>query len=151
MLSAVPPPITLVVTVVCGGSKPASNGPRVLELEVAPAQADDDLGCDLDRVDAQMIERRVAGEPGHGAGVARLALVAVGDPHRGRLADHAAERQHRQPDRDMVEQSGHALAADLLVVAQRDVHRGLEPLVHELRRERQHGRTKPFMSAVPRP
>ena len=53
-----------------------------------------------------MIERRVAGEAGHGTGVARLALVAVGDPHGGRLADHAAEGQRRQARSQMIEQRG---------------------------------------------
>jgi hypothetical protein len=70
-----------------------SPGP---ELVVQATELADDLGRDLDRVHAQMIERRMAGQPPHAAHVARLALVAVGEAHPGRLADHAAGRQRRQ-------------------------------------------------------
>ena len=66
--------------------------PAGAELEIPPAQADDDLGGDLERVDALMAERGMAGEAGHDAGVAGLALVAVGDAHGGGLADHRPER-----------------------------------------------------------
>ena len=40
----------------------------------------------------------------------------------------------------MIEQPGHPLAADLLVVAQREVDRRLEPALQEFRHERQRGR-----------
>jgi hypothetical protein len=71
------------------------RAPRA-ELEVAPPQADDDLRGDLERVDALMIERGMAGESGHHAGIAGLALVGVGRPHGGGLADHRAHGSHRQ-------------------------------------------------------
>ena len=132
--------MTLVVTVQCGGSKPVGERPASAELEIAPAQVDDDLGRDLDRVDAQMIERRVAGEAGHAALVAGLALVAVGDPHRGRLADHAAERQRRQapaPD------ARAAAARPCSRPPRRSSARGgpaPQPALQQLRHQRQHGR-----------
>ena len=86
-----------VVTVQWGGIEAVGrNGPRARKSRLSPPQADDDLGGDLDGVDALMIERGVAGEPGHAAGVAGLALVGVGDAHAGGLADHAAQRRRRQ-------------------------------------------------------
>ena len=82
MLSAVPPSIDAGGDRAMGRLEAVGERPAGAELEIAPAQMDDDLGGDLDRVDAQMVERRMAGEAGHAARVAGLALVAVGDPHR---------------------------------------------------------------------
>ena len=118
----------------------ALERPREAELVVQATQLSDDPGRDLDRVHPEVIERRMARQASDGAHVAGLALVAVGEAHPGRLADHAAERQRRQPGDQMIEQARHAFAADLLVEAERQVDGRLERQALKLRDQRQHGR-----------
>ena len=94
----------------------------------------------------------MSGAPGYLDAEAHLALVPIGDPHPGRLADQAQRRPARGV-RQLVEQRHDALAAKLLVAGERDRDR----LARSLRGERvspiaaKVAAMNPFMSVVPRP
>ena len=92
MLSAVPPRITPVCTVVYGTSYAASNPPRSRKRRRHLGQERHDLAGDLHRVDAVRRQRRVRLVAAHAAAAALLALVRDDQLHAGRLADDAAGR-----------------------------------------------------------
>ena len=101
-------------------------------------------------VGAKVRQGRVRLAAGDAAAVPGLALVAVDQAHQGRFADEAGFGP-RQLGQERLDQAGHALAADLLVVGEGE-DRGLAQ-----RAPTRSGTSastqarKPFMSAAPRP
>ena len=97
----------------------------VARLLVAPArrhvgELGDDARADLDRVDRLRRQRRMRGVAAHAAAPAVDALVGERRDHAGRLADDAGERRDAGVAH-VGDQPARAEAADLLVVAEREV------------------------------
>ena len=95
-------------------------------------QARDDPGGGLYGIDAARRERGVALQAAHPAALGQLALVGADDLHLGRLADDAGARLDRLSGQ-LLEQPGHAHAADLLIIGQAVVDRRRQATLQKLR------------------
>ena len=151
MLSAVPPRITPVCTVVYGHVVRGVESAAITEAAAHLGQERHDLAGDLHGVDAVRRQRRVHLVAAHAAAEALLALVRDDQAHPGRLTDDAARRLDSSRN-DVRQQPAHADAADLFVVRQREMQRAVEARGARIRGTNASPMAeKLFMSVAPRP
>ena len=111
--------------VVCGGSKPSSNGPSCGEAARFGGDVGDGFAGRVDRVDALGRFAGMAGPAAHVDQAVQLALVGDDRLHAGWLADDA-ERGFQAGLADIFDQADGAEAADFLVVGDEQMHRTRE-------------------------
>ena len=120
------------------------------QLDLQLVQPMDEVAGEVDGADAEMGHRGMGLDAGEGGDDAAAGVLRVDHAHHGGLAhDHRLRPRHvaDQP----LGQRMRAQAADLLVVAEGEMHRHLEPGALEGRHVGQAAAMKPFMSQVPRP
>ena len=135
MLTAVPPEIVPMLSVVPGGSNAPSDPARDSSSDSRSRKRTISDG-EGDRVDPGARPARMSVLAGDGRGQHVDALMRADRAHAGRLADdhHARLGQAR---RQLGDQPAHPDATDLLVIGEGEVDRHGEPRRLERRRERQ--------------
>jgi hypothetical protein len=138
-LSAVPPPIMPTWTLVQGGSKRPDGSPAAIISARMRASSRYQFGGAQNGVGALVDCRGMGLAAGHLGDVVGNRLVGVDHLHSGRLADdHRARQGQRISERG--DHVAHPLAADLLVIGQRECGSGWQRRGREFRHHRKrHG------------
>ena len=96
------------------------------QLDLQLVQPMDEVAGEVDGADAEMGHRGMRLDAGEGGDDAAAGVLRVDHAHHGRLADDHRARPRHVADQPLG-QRRRAEAADLLVVAEGEMHRHLEP------------------------